>query len=219
MAHEKQHILVAEDSSTQAQHLKWMLEDSGFRVSIASNGKEAIKLMGRENIAVVITDILMPEMDGYGVLEHMKNDEYLRDVPVIIVSAVDEFESALRCIEMGADDYLLKPYNPALLKARITACLEKGRLRDREQRLHKELAEVRDILKKVEDGRDALFHMIVRDIDGPLSGMLETMQRLLRDIEKGGDIESENFLKRFRHVRNTGEALIETISKAREERE
>ncbi len=219
MAHEKQHILVAEDSPTQAQHLKWMLEDSGFRVSVASNGKGAVELMGRENIAVVITDILMPEMDGYGVLEHMKNDEYLRGVPVIIVSAVDEFESALRCIEMGADDYLLKPYNPALLKARITACLEKGRLRDREQRLHKELAEARDVLKRTEDARGALFKMIVHDIDGPLSGMLETMQRLLRNIEKGGNIESEDFLKQLRRICDTGTVLIEIISKIREEHE
>ena len=73
---------------------------------------------------------MMPEMNGYEVLEKMKADPKLRDVPVVMISAVDEIESVVRCIELGAEDYLAKPFNPTLLRARVGACLEKKRLRD-----------------------------------------------------------------------------------------
>src|SRR2546426_11282973 len=74
----------------------------------------------------------MPEMDGYQVLEHLKADPRLRDIPEIMISAVDELESVVKCIELGAQDYLPKPFNPVLLRARLTACLERKWLRDQE---------------------------------------------------------------------------------------
>jgi two-component system cell cycle response regulator len=80
----------------------------------------------------VLLDVEMPEMDGYQVLEHLKADTRLRDLPVIMISAVEELESVVKCIELGAQDYLPKPFNPVLLRARLTACLERKRLRDQE---------------------------------------------------------------------------------------
>jgi two-component system cell cycle response regulator len=80
----------------------------------------------------VLLDVEMPEMDGYQVLKHLKADTRLRDIPVIMISAVEELESVVKCIELGAQDYLPKPFNPVLLRARLTACLERKRLRDQE---------------------------------------------------------------------------------------
>ena len=85
-----------------------------------------------EPFDLVLLDVEMPEMDGYQVLEQLKADPRLRDIPVIMISAVEELESVVRCIELGAQDYLPKPFNPVLLHARISACLEKKRLRDQE---------------------------------------------------------------------------------------
>ena len=79
---------------------------------------------------LVLLDIMMPELNGYEVLQHLKHSETWRDLPVIMISALDEIDSAVRCIELGAEDYLRKPFNPVLLRARVQACLEKKRLRD-----------------------------------------------------------------------------------------
>jgi class 3 adenylate cyclase len=89
----------------------------------------------------VLLDIMMPQMNGYQVLETLKADPALRHIPVVMISAVNDIDSIVRCIELGAEDYLSKPFNPVLLKARINACLEKKRLRDQEQAYLKKLAE------------------------------------------------------------------------------
>ena len=85
-----------------------------------------------EDFDLVLLDILMPDINGYQVLEQMKSDPELRHIPVIMISALDEIDSVVRCIEIGAEDYLSKPFDPVLLKARLGASLEKKRLRDRE---------------------------------------------------------------------------------------
>jgi class 3 adenylate cyclase len=84
---------------------------------------------------LMLLDVLMPELDGYGVLEELQHDPHLRDIPVVVTSALDELDSVVRCLEMGAEDYLTKPVNPVLLKARINASLEKKRLRDQQREL------------------------------------------------------------------------------------
>ncbi len=94
-----------------------------------------------EVVGLVLLDVMMPEMNGYQVLEQLKADESLRAIPVIVLSALDEIGSVVRCIELGAEDYLPKPFDPVLLRARIGACLEKKRLRDQEVQLRRELAE------------------------------------------------------------------------------
>ena len=101
---------------------------------------------------LVLLDILMPEMDGYQVLKYLKSHQTLRDIPVIVLSALDEIESAVRCIEMGAEDYLTKPFNPVLLRARIGACLEKKRLRDQEVAYLQNVARVTSAAAAVETG-------------------------------------------------------------------
>ena len=113
-------------------------------MTVAEDGLQALELMRSEPFDLVLLDIMMPLMNGYQVLENLKADENLRHIPVIMISAVDDIDSIVRCIELGAEDYLSKPFNPVLLKARISACLEKKRLRDKEQTYLRELAEEKE---------------------------------------------------------------------------
>ncbi|MGI9317312.1 MAG: response regulator, partial [bacterium] len=94
------------------------------------DGEKALQLLGKEQFDLVILDILMPKMDGFEVLGRMKENGEFRDIPVVVISALDELDSVVRCIEMGAEDYLSKPFDPVLLEARVGACLEKKQLRE-----------------------------------------------------------------------------------------
>jgi adenylate cyclase len=127
------HILVVDDNRVNRLTLSRGLERQGHKVALAENGQQALDMLLVQSFDLMLLDIIMPELDGYEVLERVKGDSTLRDIPVIVVSALDEMESAVRCIEMGAEDYLPKPFDPVLLKARIDASLEKKRLRDQEQ--------------------------------------------------------------------------------------
>ena len=134
MTNEQGHILVVDDHRTTRLKLSLGLKQQGHTVAEAENGQQALDILQTEAFDLVLLDILMPEMDGYQVLEQMRQDSELRDIPVIVISAQDEIESVVRGIELGADDYLPKSFDPVLLKARIGACLEKKRLRDQEAR-------------------------------------------------------------------------------------
>jgi signal transduction histidine kinase len=126
-------ILVVDDSRLNRLTLSRALEQQGHTVLLAENGEQALQMLRSEAIDVVLLDIMMPGMNGYEVLERIKSDARLRQLPVIVISAIDEVESAVRCIEMGAEDYLPKPFDPILLKARLGASLQKKKLRDLEQ--------------------------------------------------------------------------------------
>lgn len=131
-AMEQSHILIADDQETNRDLLRRRLERQGHRVSVAENGRVAVEMLRSEPFDLLLLDVMMPEMNGYEALQLLKSDELLRHLPVIMISALDEIDSVVRCIEMGAEDYLPKTFDPVLLKARIDACLEKKRLRDRE---------------------------------------------------------------------------------------
>jgi signal transduction histidine kinase len=127
------HILVVDDNKTNRLKLRRSLEHQGYTVTLAENGQQALDIVNAEPIDVVLLDILMPEIDGYEVLERIKNNTQLRDIPVIVISALDEIDSAVRCIKMGAEDYLPKPFNAVLLRARLGASLQKKKSRDLER--------------------------------------------------------------------------------------
>ncbi len=126
------HILVVDDNKINRMMLSRAVGKHGHRVTTAENGQQALELLRAEPFDVVLLDILMPEMDGYETLEQIKQDDDLRHTPVIMISAVEEMDSVVRCIEMGATDYLPKPFNPALLQARLNTSLAQKRLRDLE---------------------------------------------------------------------------------------
>jgi adenylate cyclase len=138
---EPDRVLIVDDNEVNRDLLAKRLQRQGYEVTVASNGFEALELMGSMSLDLVLLDIMMPQMNGYQVLETLKADPALRHIPVVMISAVNDIDSIVRCIELGAEDYLSKPFNPVLLKARINACLEKKRLRDQEQAYLKKLAE------------------------------------------------------------------------------
>jgi DNA-binding NtrC family response regulator len=127
---QKGSILIVDDNEANRDLLSRQLEKEGHAVTTAENGRRALKLLGERPFDLLLLDIMMPEMDGHEVLQHLKSDAGLQDVPVVVISALEDMESVARCIRMGAEDYLLKPFNPVLLEARIRTCLEKKRLRE-----------------------------------------------------------------------------------------
>ena len=132
-AHSGSVILVVDDHESNLDLLSRRLEREGHRVVQARDGRQALDRLRAESIDLVLLDIMMPVLDGYETLALIKFDEALRDIPVVMITAVNEVESAAVCIERGADDYLCKPFNPILLRARVASCLERKRLRDSER--------------------------------------------------------------------------------------
>ena len=126
-------VLVVDDDPVNRMLLSKSLERDGHRVTTAEDGREAWERLQREPFDVVLLDVLMPELDGCQVLERIEGDTQLRHLPVIMISALDELETVVRCIELGAQDYLPKPFNPVLLRARVNAGLTKKRLHELER--------------------------------------------------------------------------------------
>ena len=126
-------VLVVDDDRMNRKLLTHGVEQAGHQVATAENGREALEIVRRDPPDVVLLDILMPELDGVSVLTQIKADPALQHLPVIMISGVEATESVVRCIEMGAEDYLPKPFDPVLLRARINAGLAKKRLRELER--------------------------------------------------------------------------------------
>jgi adenylate cyclase len=133
-------LLVVDDNKVNRILLARGLEAQGHRVETAENGKQALEKLRRDSFDLVLLDIEMPEMDGYQVLEICLRDSELRDIPIIMTSSLDELDSVVKCVELGAEDYLNKPVNPTLLRARVNASLEKKRLRDEQRKLFRTFA-------------------------------------------------------------------------------
>jgi len=139
-------LLVVDDNEDNRYTLTRRLNREGYQnLTTATNGREALERLAAQPFDLVLLDVMMPDMNGYEVLEQVKANASLRDVPIIMISALDEIESVIRCIELGAEDYLNKPFNPVLLRARVGALLEKKRLRD----------EVRKNLVRLEEEMDS----------------------------------------------------------------
>jgi len=143
-------LLVVDDNEMNRDLLSRRLKQQGHRVVSARNGREALEMIAADEFDLVLLDIMMPELDGYEVLERMRAEGTLDQLPVIMISAVTEMESVIRCIEIGATDYLPKPFNPILLKARVGATLEKKRLRDRERLWAKSLERDLEIGREIQ---------------------------------------------------------------------
>ena len=131
---------MVDDNKVNRLLLSRNLELQGHTVASAENGRVALEMLRREAFDLLLLDMEMPEMDGFQVLEQLAGDRQLRDLPVIVTSSLEGVENVVRCIELGAEDYLSKPVNPGLLKARIGASLEKKRLRDQQKELMRRFA-------------------------------------------------------------------------------
>ncbi len=203
-------ILIVDDNEKNRAVLNDFVVVLGHTPFLAENGLSALAQMRKEALDLILLDILMPEMDGYEVLENMKGDSNLRHLPVIMISDVDEMESVVQCIEKGADDYLIKPFNPTLLKARIGASLEKKRFRDQEQKFHEDLAASYEALRRAEHARDALSHMIVHDLNNPLSSVLGFAELLLRNATESTGYKNSD-IKSLRHISDSSKEMSSLI--------
>ena len=154
-------ILIVDDEPFNRDVLAQELELLEHEAVTAIHGRDALDRLASETVDLILLDIMMPEMDGFAVLRRLKDDARLRHIPVIMISALDDIDSVVRCIELGADDHLPKPFDPVLLKARIGACLEKKRWRDQEVAY---LARIERQMREIERERaraDRLLHAIL----------------------------------------------------------
>ena len=144
-------VLVVDDDPLNRAMLSMSLGAAGHEVREAGNGREAMAVLDAHAIDVVLTDIEMPEMDGYGLLEHRRGDDRLKAIPFIVISGVDDMDSIVACIKLGAEDYLPKPFDPVLLHARLGACLDRKRMTDELLEWNTRLAErVEEKVREVE---------------------------------------------------------------------
>ncbi len=165
-------ILVIDDNEINRRVLNDFVIMLGHVPVLAEDGRTGLEQLDACSPDLVLLDIMMPGMDGRQVLDRIMAEDRWRTIPVIMITAIDDFQSAVNCIEKGADDYLTKPFNPVFLKARVSACLEKKRLRDRERQLHQEVLAKHAALQETTRARDALANMIVHDLNGPLTSVV-----------------------------------------------
>ena len=189
-------LLVVDDIEDNRAVLQRRLERQGYDVACAAGGATALEMLASARFDLVLLDVMMPELDGFAVLERIKAAPETRDVPVIMISALDDMASVVRCIERGAEDYLPKPFDPVLLKARIGACLEKKRLRDRELAYLKEVERVIAAARAVETGdyragtladvttRSDELGRLARVFDGMAAGIKAREERLQGQLQE-----------------------------------
>jgi len=158
-------LLVVDDDEGNRDVLSRRLLRDGYEVMLAESGRQALRMLRRYSFDLVLLDIMMPGMDGISVLAEMKHDDRLRHLPVIMITAVDEIETIAHCIENGADDYMFKPFNPVLLRARTHALLDRKRLQDEQQRQHAALhAASEDSRRQAERARQMLLNILPASI-------------------------------------------------------
>ena len=153
-------ILVVDDAKVNRMLLTHELKKHGYIVATAEHGKQALEMLTVAPYDLILLDVEMPELDGYQTLEILKNDNILRHLPVIMVTSIDDIASTVRCIEMGAEDYLHKPFNPILLQARVGASLDKKRLRDQE------LEYLKLLERELEIGREIQMSFMPSELPG-----------------------------------------------------
>jgi two-component system cell cycle response regulator len=176
-------ILVVDDDPINRMVLTRDLEREGHRVATAQDGVRALEALGAEPFDIVLLDVLMPELDGYETLAQIERDEKLRHVPVIMVSALEDIDSVVRCIEMGAADYLPKPFDPVLLRARINGCLTKKRLHDLELEYIEQVGYIVDAARAVESAAFAPESLdAVAARDDALGQLARVFRRMAREV-------------------------------------
>jgi len=186
------HILVVDDDPINRMTLGATLQEQGFAVETGETGLQGLQKLREQAYDVVLLDLLMPEMDGFEVLDTIKRDPQLRHIPVIVISALEELDSVVRCIEMGATDYLCKPFDPVLLRARLNASLSSKRLHDMQTRYLTEIEELAQQLKvrntfiKKTFGRYLSDEIVTSLLDSPngqrLGGERRQVTVLMSDI-------------------------------------
>ena len=177
-------ILVVDDHPENREVLVKRLERQGHQTAEAENGRHALEMMAAGTYDLVLLDVMMPEVDGYTALGRMKADPALRHIPVIMISALDEIASVVRCIETGAEDFLPKPFNPTLLRARIGASLEKKAFRDQEQAY---LRQIEETQRRLEEELQEAAKYVISILPAPMEKPFPISWAYDPSTELGGD--------------------------------
>lgn len=180
MSNDQGHILVVDDHKPNRIKISFAVKKLGHSADVAEDGRQALAMLRAQPFDLVLLDIIMPELDGYGVLGQMKADPALRDIPVIVISAEQELDSVVKGIELGAADYLPKTFDPVLLRARIGACLEKKRLRDQEVEYLRQVERLTEAAALVEG---ETFDPAALDL-ADVTGRADALGRLARVFER-----------------------------------
>jgi len=205
-------ILAVEDNPVNLKLLTRILTSQGYDVIPASNGREALKILSNGNpraFDVILLDIMMPELNGYETLRRIKADLALRDLPVVMISAIDEMASVIECIKLGATDYLPKPFNADLLRARIESSLVAKRLRDLELEYLEQVQKLTNAASAVNDGsyESSILDDVAQRTDS-LGTLALVFQQMVREVRA----------REERLIRQVAELRIE-IDEARQDRQ
>ncbi|MGH2522430.1 MAG: response regulator [Anaerolineales bacterium] len=176
-------ILIVDDEPFNVDYLEQELEDLSYDTLSAANGQEALAQVLAESPDLVLLDIMMPILDGFEVLARLKADKTTRDIPVIIISAMNDLASVVKGIQQGAEDYLPKPFDPVLLQARIRACLDKKRYRDQEVEYLRQVERLTDAARAVEENTFDLDTLLpVTERPDALGNLARVFQRMAREV-------------------------------------
>lgn len=189
----RERILIVDDHATNLNVLTDLVISLGYEPFCAHQGREALDMLGRESFDLMLLDIMMPVMNGIEVLEALKLDGKIREIPVIVISALDDLDNIAHCILLGADDYLIKPFHSTLLMARIRSSLEKKQYRDKQKKIIDQLGKSCEALKKIEELRNDLTSMLVHDLNSPLTA-IKGYSQYLRIQSKKSKFNEEEFL-------------------------
>jgi signal transduction histidine kinase len=199
----KGRILVVDDEELNRILLSTNLQESGYTVETAQDGLEALMMLRAQPFDAVLLDLIMPRMDGYQVLTEMKQDAVLRRTPIIVISSADEMDSIVRCIEMGATDYLAKPFDPALLHARIRGSLV---------RLHEErMAVLREQFAQVTAAQEEERQRIARELHDGLVPLLASLSIRLHTVGRRLDREEHPAAGELRELAEQAQASSRDI--------
>jgi signal transduction histidine kinase len=206
MAEHSARLLIVDDNKVNRLLLSRSVELLGHRIALAENGRIALHKLREEPFDLLLLDIEMPELDGFAVLEQLKADIKLRDLPVIVTSSIEGLDNIIRCIELGAEDYLPKPVNQVLLKARIGAILEKKRLRDQ---LFNEIQEKNRQLELASQKKSQFVSSMSHELRTPLNAIIGLTELMVSNPARFG---IEKALEPLKRVNAAGTHLLGLIN-------
>jgi signal transduction histidine kinase len=189
------HVLLVDDDESNRDMLSRQLERTGCTVTCAEDGRDALRLIKDTHFDAVLLDIVMPEIDGLGVLEQIcSQPDSVPKPPVIMISALDEMDSVRRCLELGAEDYLLKPFDPVLLRSRLTATLERSRLRSMERERTKALESALNRLRDINENLQQFAYAASHDLKSPIRTVTLMSQLLVRRYKGRLDPDADELI-------------------------
>ena len=194
-------ILIADDEMLNRMLLRVSLQEQGFAVYEVENGREAVEFLQDRLVDMLLLDLLMPEMDGFEVLAQLQADDRLKHIPVLIISASERMEDVVRCIEMGATDYLPKPFDPVLLRARVNASMNMKHMRDLER-------EYTETLQAQNLELDAFARTVAHDLKTPIAPIIGFADLL---IQLYGDVLDERGLTLLGMIERSGRQMSNII--------